>query len=164
MIRKIKFESRFNSQFLQQKNNVSFGSGPLIVYGIPNRWEGSYSPKSSRSTIVKYGVPDRFDPQSFNDDAEPPLIKYGIPDSGINDESEIEQDFEPEADNNPESEVLIKYGIPHRERSIMILDNEEKSPIEEIKTPKIKRIDVTKKPHKTSYFKRLWFAILGKDV
>ena len=150
MIRRIRFDSSVkNNNYTTIQNSVSFG-GPLIKYGFPQRdW-------------------DEFRPLPTKMEKEPPMIKYGYPQIPF--ETEETTVDNTEKTDIPEEEILIKYGIPQP------FDEPEESD-EDVGREIIKDLfpeedygDGVEKPkaeapkQKTSYFKRLWCAILGKDT
>ncbi len=177
---------KFNSSINNEKVNTSFGSGPLIVYGIPRNWDSdrfvrpkaSYRPaplikygvpdpahsrqsiKPQNEPLIKYGIPAPASPRQFlgpQTTGNEPLIKYGIPDSdNLGFESEDIEEMD---------EPVVKYGVPADldEISEEKIDNEV---LTEIKLPE-KRESAAETPpaqkEKPSYFKRLGLAILGKD-
>ena len=147
MIRKIRLDSgnknnTFNSY---GSNNVSFG-GQKMKYGFPRQdW-------------------DNFRPQPMSREEEPPMIKYGYP----------QAPFEPDEtndNNNTEKPDIsgeksrFKYAIPQP-----FVDSEESDEdfIEELNKDffgdEQEPSNAEAPKQKTSYFKRLWFAIFGKDA
>lgn len=147
----------YNSYGSQNQNNISFGMGPMIIYGVPSRFDfPARIPRRRDEVLIKYGIPDRPINPGYNDDEneEPPLIKYGIPDS-----DDINEEDRPA--RKTERKALYKYGIPDISRRRSIQENDDED-TETVVIPKPKRINIKQKNR--SYFKRLWLAILGKDA
>ena len=149
MIRRIRFDSSNKNNIFNNydRNNVSFG-GPLYKYGIPRR------------------DLDEFRPQPMDrEEKEPPMIKYGYPQAPFEpDETNINNT---ERTTVPEEESRFKYGIPQtiddseesdeniaEELNSVLFGEEDDDAFPKAEAPK----------QKTSYLKRLWLAILGKDT
>ena len=137
---------KFSSTINNQNINTNFNGSPRIMYGIPSRWErDSFERPYRPEPLIKYGVPDEPAREEISsDDAvvneEDQMIIYGIPD-------------EP----NPYEPIPDEQTIKNEERIIFDKNKAktEETP-DEVETPSSQK-------EKPSYFKRLWFAILGKD-
>ena len=145
MIRRIKFDSgNKNNTFNNYgSNNVSFG-GPKIKYGFPQRdW-------------------DEFRPQPMSrEEEEPPMIKYGYPQAPFElDETTVN---DTKSTNISREKSRYKYAIP---QTLVAPKESDEDIAREINEDLFCEEETLKEEasQKTSYFKRLWFAILGKDA
>ncbi|MBQ7450579.1 hypothetical protein IJS77_04110 [bacterium] len=146
MIRKIRFDSGTTiNKFNNYRKNVSFGSD-LIKYGIPNRWHESPGPRNT----------DSFSPHTDNEERnEPPIVKYGypeiLPQSKNKDTDEVARAISQTPVSREEDYDELAKSVNED-----LFGNDEEDEAETVKEKADKQ--------KPSYFKRLWYAIIGKDV